>query len=162
MQPVASRVAWASIAVNVALSLLNLAIAAASDSLAVAAEVVHNLVDLVTSVAVLAGVKISQRKRLDASLDAGMLAQVRAIREAEPAVTEARSLAGRNAGRYRFLEADVALRVADLEKAHLISQRLETAVRAQVPRVEQVRIHYEPKLRTHLRCAPPWPTAKVR
>ena len=45
----ASRVAWASIA-------------AASGSLAVAAEMVHNLVDLVASVTVLAGVKISERE----------------------------------------------------------------------------------------------------
>jgi len=58
----ASRVAWASIAINIFLSLLNLAIAAASGSLAVAAEMVHNLVDLVASVAVLAGVKISERE----------------------------------------------------------------------------------------------------
>jgi divalent metal cation (Fe/Co/Zn/Cd) transporter len=42
----ASRVAWASIAVNIFLSLLNLTIAVASGSLAVAAEMVHNLVDL--------------------------------------------------------------------------------------------------------------------
>ena len=54
--------AWLSIAVNIFLSLLNLAIAAASGSLAVAAEMVHNLVDLVASVAVLAGVKISERE----------------------------------------------------------------------------------------------------
>jgi divalent metal cation (Fe/Co/Zn/Cd) transporter len=62
---VASRVAWASIAVNIFLSLLNLAIALASGSLAVAAEMVHNLVDLVGSVAVLAGVKISERESQD-------------------------------------------------------------------------------------------------
>jgi DNA-binding response OmpR family regulator len=61
-EPAASRVAWASIAVNIVLSLLNLAIAAASGSLAVAAEMVHNLVDLVASVAVLASVKISERE----------------------------------------------------------------------------------------------------
>jgi divalent metal cation (Fe/Co/Zn/Cd) transporter len=60
--PQAAQVAWASIAVNVFLSLLNLAIAVASGSLAVAAEMVHNLVDLVASVAVLAGVKISERE----------------------------------------------------------------------------------------------------
>jgi len=257
--PQASRVAWASIAVNVTLSLLNLALAAASGSLAVAAEMVHNLVDLVASVAVLAGVKISERESrdfpyglykvenvvavgvailifftgyeiatealrgkegpatvngwilagvvlsaviplafsryemrmgrqinspsliadaqeyrahvfssgvvflaligqivgleldryaalvivvliaktgwelladgmrvlLDASLDIETLEQVRAIIEADPAVIEIRSLAGRNAGRYRFLEADVALRIDDLEKAHNISRRIE-------------------------------------
>ena len=288
-QSVASRIAWASIAINIALSLLNLAIAAASGSLAVAAEMIHNLVDLVASVAVLAGVKISERESrdfpyglykvenvvavgvailifftayeiaqealrgqdgpatvngwmlagvalsaiiplafsqyemrigreinspslmadaqeyrahvfssgvvflalvgqmvgfpldryaalvivvliaktgwellvdgmrvlLDASLDAETLDQVRAIIQADPAVTEMRSLAGRNAGRYRFLEADVALRVDDLEKAHAVSHRIEEAIRAQVPHVERVRIHYEPKVRTHLRYAVP-------
>jgi cation diffusion facilitator family transporter len=286
---VASRVAWASIAVNIFLTLLNLAIAAASGSLAVAAEMVHNLVDLVASVAVLAGVKISERESrsfpyglykvenvvtvgvailifftgyeiakealfaqpeattvngwmlagvvlsaviplvfsvyemrvgrelnspslmadaqeyrvhvfssgvvflaligqmigypvdryaalvivlliaktgwelladsmrvlLDASLDAETLDQVRAIIEAEPTVTEVRWVVGRNAGRYRFLEADLALRVGDLEKAHTVSQRLEKAIREQVPHVERVLIHYEPQVRTHLRCAVP-------
>ncbi len=285
----ASRVAWASIAVNIFLTLLNLAIAAASGSLAVAAEMVHNLVDLVASVAVLAGVKISERESrafpyglykvenivavgvailifftgyeiakealfaepeattingwmlagvvlsavipltfsvyemrvgrelnspslmadaqeyrahvfssgvvflalvgqmigypvdryaalaivlliaktgwelladgmrvlLDASLDAETLDQVRAIIEAEPAVTEVRWVVGRNAGRYRFLEADLALRVDDLEKAHAVSQRLEKAIREQVPHVERVLIHYEPQARTHLRYAVP-------
>ena len=287
--PTASQVAWGSIGINVALSLLNLAIAAASGSLAVAAEMVHNLVDLVASVAVLAGVKISERESrafpyglykvenvvavgvailifftgyeiaqhalrseagpstvnawiligvalsaaiplafsyyemrvgrqinspslmadaqeyrahvfssgvvflallgqmvgvpldryaallivvlivktgwellvdgmrvlLDASLDADTLSQVRDIINADPAVTEIRSVAGRNAGRYRFLEADVILRVADLEKAHVASHRIEEAIRAQVPHVERVRVHAEPQVRTHLRYAVP-------
>jgi cation diffusion facilitator family transporter len=285
----ASRVAWASIAVNVFLSLLNLVIAASSGSLAVAAEMVHNLVDLVASVAVLAGVKISERESrafpyglykvenvvavgvavlifftgyeiakealfaeaqaatvngwmlagvalsaiiplafsfyemrvgrelnspslmadaaeyrahvfssgvvflaligqmigfpldryaalvivvliaktgwellsdgmrvlLDASLEPETLDQVRTILESEPTVTEVRSLVGRNAGRYRFLEAEVALRVDDLEKAHAVSNRLGKAIRDQVPHVERVRIHYEPQVRTHLRYAVP-------
>ena len=53
---------WGSIGINVALSLLNLGIAIASGSLAVTAEMVHNLVDLTASVAVLLGLKISQRR----------------------------------------------------------------------------------------------------
>ena len=60
--PLAAGVAWAAIGVNACLCLLNVAIAFASGSLAVAAEMVHNLVDLVASVAVLAGVRISERK----------------------------------------------------------------------------------------------------
>ena len=288
-QPPASRVAGASIGVNVALSLLNLAIALASGSLAVTAELVHNLVDLAGSAAVLAGVKISERKSrsfpyglykvenvvavvvailifftgyeiardailahaalatvnglilggvalsailplafslyemrigkrlnspsliaaaqeyrthvltsgmvflalvgqlagvrldryaallivvfiaktgwellsggmrvlLDASLDADTLNQVRAIVEADPAVSEVRSLVGRNAGRYRFLEAEVSLRVGDLKKAHAVSERLEKAIREQVPHVERVLLHYEPQVRSHLRYAVP-------
>jgi cation diffusion facilitator family transporter len=287
--PEAAQVAWASIAANVFLSLLNLAIAAASGSLAVAAEMVHNLVDLLASVAVLAGVKISERESrrfpyglykvenvvavgvailifftayeiakealrgeggtatvngwmlagvalsaliplafshfemrvgrqinspslmadaqeyrahvfssgvvflalvgqmvgfpidryaalvivvliaktgwellvdgmrvlLDASLDIETLEQVRAIIQADPTVTGVLSLDGRNAGRYRFLEAQVTLRVADLDKAHNVSRRIEEAIRAQVPHVERVRIHYEPQVRSHLRYAVP-------
>jgi cation diffusion facilitator family transporter len=95
------------------------------------------------------------RVLLDASLDAETLDQVRSIIKADPAVTEVRTLAGRNAGRYRFLEADVALRVDDLDKAYTASRRIEEAIRAQVPHVERVRIHYEPRVRTHLRYAVP-------
>ena len=289
MEGMASRVAWASIAVNILLSLLNLALATASGSLAVTAEMIHNLVDLAVSVAVLVGVKISQRKSrafpyglykvenvvavgvailifftgyeiarealftdvrsatvtalilggvvlsallplafslyemrvgkqlnspslmadaqeyrthvlssgmvflalvcqlfdlpvdryaalaivvfiaktgwellsggmrvlLDASLDADTLNQVRSIIETEPAVTEVRSLVGRNTGRYRFLEAEVALRTDDLKKAHVASERIEKAIRDQVPHVERVLLHCEPQIRTHLRYAVP-------
>jgi cation diffusion facilitator family transporter len=95
------------------------------------------------------------RVLLDASLDSETLGQVQAIIEAEPTVTEVRSLVGRNAGRYRFLEAEVALRVDDLEKAHAVSRRLEKAIRDQVPHVERVLLHYEPQARTHLRYAVP-------
>jgi predicted Fe-Mo cluster-binding NifX family protein len=89
------------------------------------------------------------------ALDADTLTQVRAIVEADPAVSEIRSLVGRNAGRYRFLEAEVALRVGDLKKAHAVSERIERAIRAQVPHVERVLLHYEPQPRTHLRYAVP-------
>jgi len=283
------RWGWASIGVNVALGLLNLGIAAASGSLAVAAETVHNLVDLAASVAVLIGLKLSQRSSkafpyglykvenvvaagvgvlilftgyeivrealltpnrettvsswmlggvalaalvplafsrlelragraanspsliasaqeyrthvfssgavlaalvgqllgvrldrlaalavvvfiaktgwdllrdgmrvlLDASLDVGTLAQVRQIVEADPAVAQVTGLTGRNSGRYRFLEADVALRVGDLAKAHIVSLRIEQAIRERVPHVERALIHYEPAARTHVRYAVP-------
>ncbi|MCK4832283.1 MAG: cation diffusion facilitator family transporter [Anaerolineales bacterium] len=285
----ATRVAWASIALNICLSLLNLVIAAASGSLAVAAEMIHNLVDLLASVAVLVGINLSERKSrtfpyglykvenvvavgvailifftgyeiareaifaeatpatvngwmlagvvlsaaapfafsryemrvgrqlnspslmadaqefrvhvfssgvvllallgqlvgfpvdryaalvivvliartgyelladgmrvlLDASLDPETLAQVRSILEAEPAVAEVRSVVGRNAGRYRFLEADVVLRVDGLEKAHSLSHRLAETIRQQVPHVERVQLHVEPQVRTHVRYSVP-------
>jgi len=56
------RWGWASIGVNILLSLLNLGISIASGSLAVAAEMTHNLVDLIASASILIGLKISQRK----------------------------------------------------------------------------------------------------
>ncbi len=283
------RWGWGSTGINLILTLLNLAIATASGSLAVAAEMVHNLVDLAASVAVLAGLKLSRRRTksfpyglykvenvvavgvavlvfftayeivkeavlapprdaqvslwmlagvllsaviplvfshfelrageaanspsliadaqeyrahvfssgvvlaslighllgvrldrwaallvvvfiaktgwellrdgmrvlLDASLDPDTLAQVRQVIEADPAVARVVSLTGRNSGRYRFLEAEVALRVDDLTKAHAVSQRMEKAIREQVPHVERVLIHYEPAARTHVRYAIP-------
>jgi cation diffusion facilitator family transporter len=285
----ASRIAWASIAVNVFLSLLNLAIATFSGSLAVAAEMVHNIIDLMAAFAILAGVKISERESrtfpyglykvenvvsvaiailifftgyeiakqalfaeemvttvngwvlagvalsallplafsvyeqrmaqalnspslmadaqeyrvhvfssgivflalvgqligfpvdryaalvivvlivktgwellsdgmrvlLDASLDPETLDQVRGIIEADPAVTGVLDVVGRNAGRYRFLEAEVALRVGDLEKAHAVGARIERAIREEIPHVERVLLHYEPQIRTHVRYAAP-------
>jgi predicted Fe-Mo cluster-binding NifX family protein len=95
------------------------------------------------------------RVLLDASLDADTLQKVRAIITEEPAVTAVRSLVGRSAGRYRFLEAEVALHVDNLEKAHAVSQRIEKAIRAQIPHVERVLLHFEPQARTHLRFAVP-------
>jgi cation diffusion facilitator family transporter len=272
------RWGWASIGVNLLLTLINLVIATASGSLAVAAEMVHNLVDLAASVAVLAGLKIAQRQSkafpyglykvenvvavgvallifvsayeiakealfsssreaivegwmlagvalsaviplvfslyemragraanspaliadaheyrvhifssgmvfaalvgqllgvpldraaslviviliaktgwellsdstrvlLDASLDSETLDQVRAIIERQPAVVEVHSLTGRNAGRYRFIEAEVGLRVRELEKANQLSHTIATAIGEQVPHVERALIHAEP------------------
>jgi cation diffusion facilitator family transporter len=282
---VVERWGWGSIGVNVGMTLLNLGIAIASGSLAVAAEMLHNLVDLMSSVAVLFGLKISQKQSksfpyglykvenmiavgmaglifftgyeivreafstspqetkvnlwmlagmmlsalvplifsyfelragktanspsliaealeyrvhifssgavlislighiygmsldrpaalivvffiirtgwellkdgmrvlLDASLDTETLAQVRQIIKNDPATVKIKALAGRNSGRYRFLEAEVTLRGDDLKKAHTVSQRIEQAIRAEVPHVERVLIHYEPtdSLHTH-------------
>lgn len=286
---IVERWGWASIGVNILLSLLNLGISIASGSLAVAAEMIHNLVDLAASVTVLVGLKISQRRSkafpyglykvenvvsigiaglifftgyeivheaifatpritkvspwmlagvvlsaiiplafsyfelkvghkanspslaaeaheyrthvfssgvvfvallgwffglrldrwaalfvvvfivktggellrdgmrvlLDASIDASTLSQVREIIRNDPAVVQVKTLMGRNSGRYRFLEAEVNLRVNDLQKAHAISQRLERTIREMVPHVERVLIHYEPADPTHLRYAFP-------
>ena len=58
-------------------------------------------------------------------------------------------------GRYRFLEAEVALRTDDLAKGHAASERIEKAIRDQVPHVERILLHYEPRMRTHLRYAVP-------
>src|SRR4030043_2440109 len=59
---VVERWGWGSIGINLLLSVLNLGIAIASGSLAVTSEMVHNLVDLMASVGVLMGLRISQRR----------------------------------------------------------------------------------------------------
>jgi len=272
------RWGWYSIAVNVILAAINLVIAAASGSLAVEAEMVHNLVDLLTAVGVLIGLKLSTRKSktfpyglyklenvvtvvlavmifftayeiaqdaiftptrqatvdpwmlagvivatviplvfshfelraaqeanspsliaeakeyrvhvftsglvfaallaqwfdfpldrvaalvivvaigktgwdllsdgmrvlLDASLDTDTILQIREIIAAEPTVAELKWVTGRNAGRFRFVEAEVTLRVRDLGKAETATRRIEAQIRQAVPYVERVLLHAEP------------------
>ena len=283
------RWGWYSIGINIVLMLINLVIARASGSLAVTAEVVHNLVDLLTAVAVLIGLKLSGRKSkefpyglyklenvvavglavmifftayeiardafleptrlatvspwmlggiavaaaiplafshfelraaraanspsliaeaqeyrvhvftsgvvfaallaqrfnlpldrvaaliivvaigktgwellsdgmrvlLDASLDADTLLQIRESIAAEPTVAAVKWVAGRNAGRFRFVEAEIALRVRELERAEAATRRIEERIRRAVPYVDRVLIHVEPMERTHLRYAIP-------
>jgi len=95
------------------------------------------------------------RVLLDASVDASLLERVRKVIESEPAVVEIRSLAGRNAGRFRFLETDVILRADGLEKAHAVSKRIEAAVLKEVRNVDRVLIHYEPPRRERTVLAVP-------
>jgi predicted Fe-Mo cluster-binding NifX family protein len=99
--------------------------------------------------------KDGMRVLLDASLDGETLAQVRQIIEDDPATVEVKTLTGRNSGRYRFLEAEVVLRVGSLKKAHAVSQRIELTIRSGVPYIERVLIHYEPLAREHMRYAFP-------
>jgi len=95
------------------------------------------------------------RVLLDASLDAEMLQQIRETIAAEPTVAEIKSVTGRNAGRFRFVEAEVALRVRELAKAEAVTQRIENQILEVCPYVERVLIHAEPAQRTHLLVAAP-------
>jgi len=95
------------------------------------------------------------RVLLDASLDANTILQIRSIIAAEPTVAELKWSTGRNAGRFRFVEAEVALRVRELERAEAITRRIEEQIREAVPYVDRVLIHAEPIERTHLRYAIP-------
>ena len=95
------------------------------------------------------------RVLLDASLDADTLFEIRQIIAAEPTVAKVVQVAGRNAGRFRFVEAEVALRVRELEKAEVVTRRIEAQIRQAVPHVDRVQIHAEPVQRTHLLYAIP-------
>jgi cation diffusion facilitator family transporter len=95
------------------------------------------------------------RVLLDASVDAETLRQARQIIEQQPAVVEVKSLIGRNAGRYRFLEAEVGLRVQALAKAHQVSHAIETAIHNHIPHVEHIIVHVEPIQKPVRRIAVP-------
>jgi cation diffusion facilitator family transporter len=95
------------------------------------------------------------RVLLDASLEPEMLNRVRVIIESEPGVVEVQSLTGRNSGRYRFIEAQVGVRVRDVERTHALSQRLEARIKEEIARVDRVLLHCEPRRREFTRYALP-------
>ncbi len=95
------------------------------------------------------------RVLLDASLDADKLNDVRQLILADSAVAEVKWVTGRNAGRFRFVEAGVALRVTELEKAEAILQRIEGNVRSGVPQIERVLLHIEARASPQIRYAVP-------
>jgi predicted Fe-Mo cluster-binding NifX family protein len=64
-------------------------------------------------------------------------------------------ITGRNAGRFRFVEAGVALRLTELGKAEVAVQQIEHSVRAAMPQIERVLLHVEARTSTQLCYAVP-------
>ena len=83
------------------------------------------------------------RVLLDASLDADRLNEIKQIVLADPAVAEVKWVTGRNAGRFRFVEAGVALRGSEPGRAESALERIEKNVRTAIPQVERVLLHLE-------------------
>jgi predicted Fe-Mo cluster-binding NifX family protein len=84
------------------------------------------------------------RVLLDASLDSKTMQTIRSVLESHPEVGTVQFLAGRNAGRFQFVETSLALRTDNLNRAHRVSEEIEGAIRREIPHVERVLIHVEP------------------
>ena len=95
------------------------------------------------------------RVLLDASIDFSTLDTIRKIIKSEPMVSEIKSLIGRNAGRFLFIQATITLKTEHLERAQQVSENIEMKIRGQVTHVEKVIIHYGPEERSHDRIALP-------
>lgn len=95
------------------------------------------------------------RVLLDASLDPKSLGEIRQAIESDAAVAEVGWVTGRNAGRFRFVEAGVTLRLADLVKAGVAVARIEKAVRASFPQIERILLHIESPSSAFVRYAVP-------
>ena len=95
------------------------------------------------------------RVLLDASIDFATLDSIREIIKKEPMVYEIKSLMGRNAGRFRFIQTIITLKTKNIEKAHQIRKDIELKIRNQVPHVEKVSIQFEPRNPTHVTIALP-------
>jgi cation diffusion facilitator family transporter len=84
------------------------------------------------------------RVLLDASLDFKTLNSIREIILETAHVGEIKALTGRNSGRFKFIEADLTLKVRELEKAHFVANQIENRIKSRVPHVDHILIHYEP------------------
>jgi cation diffusion facilitator family transporter len=130
---------------------------------ALAAEWLRFPIDRIAALLIVAAVvktgwellRDAMRVLLDASLDAATLLEIRRIVAADRAVSELRWVTGRSAGRFRFVEAGVALRVSAPEKLEGSVRRIEAAVRAAVPHVERVLVHVEAPTSPCVRYAVP-------
>lgn len=89
----------------------------------------------------------SVRVLLDASLDYSSLTRIREIVLADPRVIEINNIWARNAGRYKFVELDLIVRVKELEKGHQLSEEIENKVKLEIAQVDRVLIHSQPQQR---------------
>ncbi|MBU0663591.1 MAG: cation diffusion facilitator family transporter [Proteobacteria bacterium] len=85
----------------------------------------------------------SVRVLLDASLDHNSLTRIREIVLADLRVAEINSIWARNAGRYKFVELDLTLRVRELEEGHRASEEIENRVKMEIAKVDRVLIHFQ-------------------
>jgi cation diffusion facilitator family transporter len=83
------------------------------------------------------------RVLLDASLDAERVNEIKQIILADPAIAEVQWVTARNAGRFRFVEAGVALKGEELGKPEATLERIGKTVRTAIPQVERVLLHLE-------------------
>lgn len=81
---------------------------------------------------------------LDASVDYETLSKTEKIILNTPQVVEIKSLTGRNSGRFKFIESNIIIKTRNLDKAHIIADKIEENIRKEVRNIDQVLIHYEP------------------
>lgn len=89
----------------------------------------------------------SVRVLLDASLDYDSLSRIREIILADSRVAGINHMWARNAGRYKFVELDLSLRVNDLQTGHRLSEEIENRVKMAIAQVDRVLIHFQPMQR---------------
>ena len=90
------------------------------------------------------------RVLLDASLEPETLEGIRKVIADDPRVAEVRWVTGHNAGRFRFAEAGVTLRVSDSQRMGDTTARIEERIRETVPHIERVLVHPEQAERSAL------------
>lgn len=85
------------------------------------------------------------RVLLDASLDFDTMDTVKSIILKDPRVDSIKALRGRNSGPFKFIEAEIVVKVRDLDKAHEVSKHIENEIKEKIEHVDHVTILYEPQ-----------------
>jgi len=80
---------------------------------------------------------------LDASLDHETIDEIKQILEDESKVKEIKTVTGRNAGSFQFVQLDLKVDTDSLQEAHEIAHHIEEKIKTKMPFVEKVIIHYE-------------------
>lgn len=79
---------------------------------------------------------------LDASLDHDSIEEIKAILVANDKIKAVNKVTGRNAGSFQFVQLDLSLYTDSLKEAHEIAHQVEDEIKAKMPFVEKVVIHY--------------------
>ena len=79
---------------------------------------------------------------LDASLDHDSIEEIKAILAANDKIKAVNKVTGRNAGSFQFVQLDLSLDTDSLREAHEIAHQIEDEIKAKMPFVEKVVIHY--------------------
>ena len=90
------------------------------------------------------------RVLLDASLDYESLNQIRETVLADHRVGMINELRARNAGRFKFVELDLTLKVRELDRGHQAAEEIKARIRQNLKNVDHVAVHYEPEKKEQL------------
>ncbi len=90
---------------------------------------------------------------LDVSLNKEDIEKIKRIIYEYPIVVDVKSIRGRSAGSYKFVELELLLHNYGMRETHKIVDEIEEKIKKEIPNVESVVIHYEPARQEGLRLA---------
>ncbi|KAF5434027.1 Divalent metal cation (Fe/Co/Zn/Cd) transporter [Candidatus Methanophagaceae archaeon] len=99
--------------------------------------------------------KDSIKVLLDASIDYDSLHKIRELASEVHGVRKIHSLKARGSGKFIFVEMEIETSLRDLERAHLVSAKIEANIKSELKNVDKVIIHIEPVEKEFIRFAVP-------
>jgi len=97
--------------------------------------------------------KDSIKVLLDFTLEKEELEKIKNIILKHPAIVDIKSIKGRSAGSYKFLEIELLMHNLSLREAHRIVDEIAQQIKEKIPNIDSVIIHYEPARQEGLRVA---------